>query len=692
MDDVFIATDPGENHHTAVFKTLDALKENGFTLSISKCEFDLPQIEALGLIVSNEGTRISPARTEAILGMTPPEDVNGVRRFLGAMQYVAKFIERFTEIVSPIQELLRNDVAFMWGEAQERAFQKIKEKVASEQCLAHYSVKKETTVMADSSKFAIGAVILQKQDNGDILPIAYASRRLTAAEQNYAQIEKEALSLTWACEKFETYILGKKIRLITDHKPLIPILSSKPLWDVPLRIQRFRLRLMRYDFEISHCPGKEFFLPDCLSRQPFSTTEEQSELEDDTLAFVQAIVTPGNLGISQLMLDRIRAAINEDEIAQKLIKTIHDGIPISRQNLHPEIKKMFSYLNELSICDGLILRGERRLYIPNDFRNECLRKLHTSHLGISKSVLLAKEVMFWPGMVTEIQTMIKACDICRINSPMNYEKMLSTDTPVHPWHTVGTDIMEFQGKPYLVVVDYFSRFVELAQISNMTSTTVINHLRSIFARYGIPSILRSDGGPCYRSKEFAAFAIKYDFKHVMSSPYFPHGNGEAERAVRTVKTMLKKTPDPYIALLSYRSTPLENGFSPSELLMGRKLRTNLPTLPKNLIPNWDYLEKFYVEDKRIKERQARDFNRRHRTRNLEDTFEYGSLVFDRISKKPAIVVDDGPGPRSLEIQDDDGDSLVRNRTHLVPIQDRPHRLCRSPAYLKDYLWRGDEGK
>ena len=153
--------------------------------------------------------------------------------------------------------------------------------------------------------------------------------------------------------------------------------------------------------------------------------------------------------------------------------------------------------------------------------------------------------------------------------------------------------MEFKKVQYLVVVDYYSRYIELSKLESISSASIINHLKSTMARHGVPETLVSDNGPQFSSKEFVLFAKDYGFSHVTSSLGHASGNGEFERAVRTIKELLYAAKDPYSALLNYRSTPLANGSSPAELLMSRKIRTKLPELPWNLhpvLPNQRHLQ------------------------------------------------------------------------------------------------------
>ena len=147
----------------------------------------------------------------------------------------------------------------------------------------HYtSLGEKLKVATDASSFGLGAVLLQRwADNWR--PVAYASRALSETERGYAQIEKEALAVTWACTKFTDYLLGSKFLIETDHKPLVPLLNTKHLDCLPPRIIRFRLRLAKYDYTVVHIPGKLLYAADALSRAPTSPAipREDDSLQDD---------------------------------------------------------------------------------------------------------------------------------------------------------------------------------------------------------------------------------------------------------------------------------------------------------------------------------------------------------------------------------------------------------------------------
>ena len=203
-----------------------------------------------------------------------------------------------------------------------------------------------------------------------------------------------------------------------------------------------------------------------------------------------------------------------------------------------------------------------------------------------------------------------------------------------------------KGMDYLIVIDYYSRYVEVAAMTKTTkSSEIIRALKSIFARHGIPEQVRSDNGPQYDSAEFSHFAKEWGFKHVTSSPRFPQSNGEVERRVRTVKSLLQKAEDPAKGLLAYRSTPLACKFSPAQLLMGRKLRNSVPMFHTELNPHWPDLEKLQARESESKLKQQSKFNLRHKATPLTP-LEPGTDVHVKDHDRPGVVVKAAETPRS----------------------------------------------
>ena len=183
--------------------------------------------------------------------------------------------------------------------------------------------------------------------------------------------------------------------------------------------------------------------------------------------------------------------------------------------------------------------------------------------------------------------------------PQGAEPLRPSPLPELPFQKVGTDLFEWD-KIYLLVIDYYSRFIEIAQLTGSSSAEVVRHTKSIFARHGIPEVVVSDNGPQYTSSTYAEFAREYCFNHVTSSPLYPPREWGG---VKTVKQLLRKRGDPYLALLAYRATPLQCGFSLAELLMSRRLRTTVPTTRRVLTPAVSDKTRVREKDRQLKSRQ-----------------------------------------------------------------------------------------
>ena len=226
-----------------------------------------------------------------------------------------KFPPKITELTKPLRELLKVGIAWIWDTAQENEFQQIKHELASSGTLIHYDPNKESIVSADASSFGIGAVIRQTRGESS-KPVAYASRSMSNTEIRYSQIEKEALVITWACEKFSNYLIGTEFKLETDHKPLVPLLSTKHLAELPARVQRFKIRLMRFDFSISHVAGKDLNIADTLSRAPVENiSPSDTDFENETKAFMDVVMS--NLPASQNRIELIKTESAKDNICRK---------------------------------------------------------------------------------------------------------------------------------------------------------------------------------------------------------------------------------------------------------------------------------------------------------------------------------------------------------------------------------------
>ena len=499
-------------------------------------------------------------------------------------------------------------------------------------------------------------------------PVTYASRSMSETEKRYAQIEKEALAVTWACERFATYILGMKFHIETDHKPLVPLLGTKHLDSLPPRILRFRLRLARFSYTITHIPGNLQYTADTLSRAPTTSDLNDKRLEGEAEALMELSVK--NLPASAGTREKYRQAQADDPICSSVITHCQQGWK-NRKNIEPDLRPYWKVRSELTVDrEGLLLRG-KRIVVPKALRKHTLEKIHTGHQGMQRCCMRAKISVWWPGISHDVESMVRECSTCAREFHPRKELMIPTDIPDYPWQKVGTDLFQLKGDTYLLVVDCFSRYPEIKKISSTTSLNIISALKPIFARFGIPETVVSDNGPQYASHEFQEFAKAYDFNPVTSSPLFPQSNGQAERTVQTVKKLLKESSDPDMALLTYRTTPFPwCGLSPAELLMGRRLRANLPLLKEQLVPEWSYRSSFIGNNHAFKNKQRHDYDRHHGVRNLPP-IPPGSEVWINTDDDPGpgTVVTPANAPRSYVVETPSGQQIRRNQHHLNVVPD-----------------------
>ena len=370
IDDVLVHGRTQEEHDERLALVLQRLLESGMTLNKEKkCKFSCSRINFLGQTLSGSGIQPDPEKVAVIQKLGAPTDVHGFRRFLGMANQLIKFTPNMAEMTRPLRNLLLKENLWCWEEPQKSAFAKVKSALIEIPTLALFNPQLETTVSADASSFRLGAVLLQKQSAGDICPVTYISRSMSPTEQSYAQIEKEALALTWACERFADYLIGISFHIQTDHKPLVPLLSTKLLDELPIRVQRFQMRLMRYDFTISHIPGKDLVTADTLLRAPVAegTSLDQS-LQEEVNAYVQ--LTLESLPASEGRLAEIREAQDKDETCQQIAKYCQSGWPLKNKLFGP-VKKFYSVATELAVAQGILMRGNR-LVIPTALQVEVL--------------------------------------------------------------------------------------------------------------------------------------------------------------------------------------------------------------------------------------------------------------------------------------------------------------------------------
>ncbi|KAK7885968.1 hypothetical protein WMY93_025589 [Mugilogobius chulae] len=339
-----------------------------------------------------------------------------------------------------------------------------------------------------------------------------------------------------------------------------------------------------------------------------------------------------------------------------------------RRHCPPLAQEYWNHRDEISEAEGIMFKGEK-IIVPQSLRQDMLDRIHAGHMGVEKCKNRARDLLFWPGMGQQIETLVGQCSICQERRSANTkEPLLSHAIPQRPWQVVGTDLFAWNGQDFITIVDYYSRYFEMEKLNSCTASAVIAKLKAAFARHGIPERVISDNGPCYSAAEFEHFAKMWEFTHITTSPRYPQSNGLAEKTVQTAKRILDKAKadhkDPYIGLLEYRNTPVDNLKSPAQLLMSRRLRSILPATASQLQPKVTPQRIVKQRREACQHRQQLYYNRSAKTLPLLPAGAPIRFRQEDGSWRPATVTQPAHTERSYHIQTEEGQTFRRNRRHL----------------------------
>ena len=233
LDDILVTGKSTEKHLKNLEEVLSRLRNAGMWLKKSKCAFLLPQVEYLGHQISEKGLQPTTQKLRAIVEAPAPHNVSQLKSFLGMINYYSKFLPNLSTQLAPLYSLLQKKT--IWS-GQQKAFKKAKQQLVSSRVLAHYDSTKDLLLACDASPYGVGAVLSHRMEDGSERPIAFASRSLSPAEKNYAQLDKEGLAIVFGVKKFHHYLLGRHFTIQSDHKPLQHLfgkLRSVRQWPLP---------------------------------------------------------------------------------------------------------------------------------------------------------------------------------------------------------------------------------------------------------------------------------------------------------------------------------------------------------------------------------------------------------------------------------------------------------------------------
>ena len=535
IDDIIISGHNDEEHLHHLEEVLTRLEKAGLRLNPQKCKFLANTVQYCGHTISKEGIHTMPSKVDAIQNAPAPETVSQVRSFVGLVTYYQRFIPDMATMLNPLTSLLQKDRQFQWTPECAAAFHQVKTVLALSKVLAHYDANLTIRVACDASPYGLGAVLSHIYPNGEERPIAFASRKLTSAEQGYSQIDKEALGIVWAIKKFNHYLCARQFELLTDHQP--PVSIFNPNKSLPgmttARLQRYAMYLAGHQYIIKYRNTHRHCNADGLSRLPISNTASDDH-EDEAIHIYYASQTdPLPVTAAQ-----IRMQTSRDLTLASVLQFVKQGWP--ERCPSSELHVYFNRRNELTAhLDCLVWRN--RTVIPPKLQPAVLDELHEGHPGIVRMKAIARSYVWWQGIDASLETRVKACPGCQQTQNQPAAAPLHPWMhPARPWQRVHIDFLgPLRGMMWLVAIDAHSKWPEVLPFrTTTTATDTIQALRTVFARYGCPEEIVSDNGPQFTSTDFGSFLEANGIRHRHTAPYHPATNGLAERFVQSFKKEL----------------------------------------------------------------------------------------------------------------------------------------------------------
>lgn len=570
LDDILVYSKSEEEHLIHVAKVLEALEKAELKISGKKSVLCATEMQFVGHLISKDGIRVMPDKVEAIKEWPRPENVYDVRAFLGLAGYYRRFIKNFARIAAPLHGLtagaVKKKAKIAWLPLHELAFITLKDALQTAPVLCTPDPQKPFVVETDASDYAVGAVLLQKGEDGVEHPVAFESAKLNPAQQNYPAQEKELLGILHAYRKWRVYLEGAVEETIvrTDHGSLVylktQVLPSR-------RLHRWIEEFAEMSIKVEYKKGSTNIVPDALSRRSDLMVIRES---------VEGLRDPSDwpLLIPYILEQREVPGWVSDESRKKAVMAL----------------PKFSYDRREETV--MYIEGEQSPFIPFDMRGDLMESLHkqSGHRGRDGTLALLKGRGWWPGRYKDVEQFCEHCSQCQIfdNPKVGNESGRQYPLPsVEPFERWGADFIQLpeskEGfKWVLTIIDHSTGWPIVVPLKEATSANVADvFVKEIFYQFGVPSEILTDRGLNFLSKDMMRFYKGAHIRKLNTSGYHPRTNGKCERLNGILEKALFKlnntgdeTRWPEFlqeALFSVRiNENTVTGWSPFELLYGVK--------------------------------------------------------------------------------------------------------------------------
>lgn len=512
MDDILLVAQSAEEMFGLLEEVAKRLRRANLSINIKKSKFFAERVNYVGYVLSPDGLTVDEEKVAAMRSFPQPKTLKALRRFLGLSGYYRRLIKGYSQIASPLTDMLKKDGGLNWTPERINAFEQLKEALCSAPVVANPDLDAPFTIQSDASDTAAGAALTQVQ-GGKERVIAYYSHKWDAAQRNWCAPEKEAGAVLLAIEHFRSYIWGKRFTVITDAKALTHVKSIST--DGSSRLSRWAVQLNAYDLIIKHRPGVQSVVPDALSRD-IGVIDGDEEPEEDTFG------------------EALRAKILSE--------------PERYANYKLEGAKILRY--ERAKDDIGCFRFWWKEYVPPSSREAIIKRNHAQmcHLGPEKCYNNLRNAYFWPKMRETIKEKVKKCEICKgakSRAPATRVPMGASRNASVPFEMVAIDHWgplprSRKGNQYLLlVVDVFSKFVLLNPTPNTKANKTAKFMEEeVFLKFSPPKTLLSDNYRPMTGQIMSALLAKYRVERWTIPAYHSQAN-PAERYIRVVSTMVR---------------------------------------------------------------------------------------------------------------------------------------------------------
>src|SRR5882672_9563944 len=545
LDDILIFATTLNELIRLTHLVLQRLQELDLYLRPAKCSFNQTSVEYLGLIISEGELRMDPVKLKAIDEWPLPKTVKDVQKFLGFCNFYRRFVKDYSTIARPLFNLTKQNTAWLWTSECNNAFTRLQHTLTTSPVLVLPDYDRAFTLITDASDYATGAILEQEDAFGRSHPVAYYSKSLQPAKQNYEIHDKELLAIIFALRHFRHYLQGSPhvTKKISDHTNLRYFTTKQSL----TRHQaRWSLFLVTFSYKIIPKPGK-INKADALSRRPdykegiASDNADRILLTPDKFRLQALHTTAIPLATDTELKSTIQDAIKSDRLAGQLLKEILVSGP---RNITKGLQD-WNYENGLIFHKGLI-------YVPknDDLKRQITQQFHDNlmgHPGEWKTIELITREYWWPGITEFVKAFVKGCAICQTTKARP-----PTRVPLHPnevpkgiWETITmdfiTDLPTSLGyDSILTVVDRHSKAVILSPChktitAEQTSQLLIDN---VWKRTGFPLTIISDRGPQFAAQVTQEFWRKLGIEQKLSTAFHPQTDGESERVNQEIEQYL----------------------------------------------------------------------------------------------------------------------------------------------------------